>query len=161
MNPKNIDVNIHPTKEEVAFLNEDEIIEDLKDEIRKHLLGSNDSRQFQTNHYLLTSGNSGNSNIGNSNNNDDDENNSSQIQSNLFDHNISAISTIDNNNNNSNSQISNDQNKSLLPHQRIRITNHDQSGQIEKYFSPTFKNSISNSSSSSLLMNNEISEPLF
>ncbi|KAK4878024.1 hypothetical protein RN001_010530 [Aquatica leii] len=43
---KNIDVNVHPTKHEVHFLNEDQIIEALTSAIETKLLGSNNSRMF-------------------------------------------------------------------------------------------------------------------
>lgn len=44
----NVDVNVHPTKHEVHFLYEDEIIEQIKLEIERTLLGSNDSRKYYT-----------------------------------------------------------------------------------------------------------------
>lgn len=47
VNPKKIDVNMHPTKKEVAVLDEDRIIEEVKDVLRKKLLGSNSSRTFE------------------------------------------------------------------------------------------------------------------
>ncbi|EFC39127.1 predicted protein [Naegleria gruberi] len=40
-------VNMHPTKKEVAVLDEDRIIEEVKDVLRKKLLGSNSSRTFE------------------------------------------------------------------------------------------------------------------
>ncbi|KAF5291784.1 hypothetical protein FQA39_LY14272 [Lamprigera yunnana] len=48
IDPKNIDVNVHPTKHEVHFLNEDQIIEQVTDAIEAKLLGSNNSRMFYT-----------------------------------------------------------------------------------------------------------------
>ncbi|KAF5284186.1 hypothetical protein FQR65_LT00186 [Abscondita terminalis] len=48
IHPQNIDVNVHPTKHEVHFLNEDQIIEKLTSAIETKLLGSNNSRKFYT-----------------------------------------------------------------------------------------------------------------
>ncbi|XP_044739606.1 DNA mismatch repair protein Mlh1 [Chrysoperla carnea] len=44
INPKICDVNVHPTKHEVHFLHEEQIIDRIKEEIEKKLLGSNVSR---------------------------------------------------------------------------------------------------------------------
>ena len=46
--PENIDVNVHPTKREVQFLNDDEIYEILSKKLKELLLGGNDSRVFET-----------------------------------------------------------------------------------------------------------------
>uniref|UniRef100_A0A8D8LTQ8 DNA mismatch repair protein Mlh1 n=1 Tax=Cacopsylla melanoneura TaxID=428564 RepID=A0A8D8LTQ8_9HEMI len=48
MDPKNVDVNVHPTKHEVHFLHEDTIIERVQSMLEKTLLGSNTSRVFYT-----------------------------------------------------------------------------------------------------------------
>ncbi|KAI5711781.1 hypothetical protein M8J76_014772 [Diaphorina citri] len=48
MDPKNVDVNVHPTKHEVHFLHEDTIIERVQSVLEKTLLGSNTSRVFYT-----------------------------------------------------------------------------------------------------------------
>ena len=46
--PNRVDVNVHPTKREVHFLNEDEIIEIVCNEIREHLTKVDTSRTFKT-----------------------------------------------------------------------------------------------------------------
>ncbi|XP_054268512.1 DNA mismatch repair protein Mlh1 [Macrosteles quadrilineatus] len=48
MNPRNLDVNVHPTKHEVNFLHEEAVIERIKKEVEKMLLGANTSRTFFT-----------------------------------------------------------------------------------------------------------------
>ncbi|KAJ3187287.1 DNA mismatch repair protein [Gaertneriomyces sp. JEL0708] len=46
--PENLDVNVHPTKKEVHFLNEDQIVESVCRALRERLEGANRSRTFLT-----------------------------------------------------------------------------------------------------------------
>lgn len=48
LNPNNVDVNVHPTKHEVHFLHEEEIVEKIRDSVEQILLGGNVSRTFYT-----------------------------------------------------------------------------------------------------------------
>lgn len=48
LDPKDLDVNVHPTKHEVQFLHEEQIIEIITTELETKLLGSNNSRVFYT-----------------------------------------------------------------------------------------------------------------
>lgn len=47
IDPRAVDVNIHPTKREVHFLDEEAIIENVADAIQKELAGQGKSRTFQ------------------------------------------------------------------------------------------------------------------
>ncbi|KAI0711182.1 DNA mismatch repair protein MutL [Cerioporus squamosus] len=55
IDPRSVDVNVHPTKKEVHFLNEDAIIERLADVIQQALIGQSQSRVFEY-QTLLTGG---------------------------------------------------------------------------------------------------------
>ncbi|CED84675.1 DNA mismatch repair protein-MLH1 family [Phaffia rhodozyma] len=46
--PENVDVNVHPTKSEVHFLNEEEIIEAVCETVQEVLIGANSSRTYST-----------------------------------------------------------------------------------------------------------------
>lgn len=46
LDPREVDVNVHPTKHEVHFLHEDQIIELITTELETKLIGSNNSRVF-------------------------------------------------------------------------------------------------------------------
>ncbi|XP_025830959.1 DNA mismatch repair protein Mlh1-like [Agrilus planipennis] len=48
LDPKNVDVNVHPTKHEVHFLNEEQIVEIITAAVEKKLLGCNNSRVYFT-----------------------------------------------------------------------------------------------------------------
>ncbi|KAJ1658937.1 DNA mismatch repair protein Mlh1 [Dispira simplex] len=54
MNPEFVDVNVHPTKREVHFLKEDEIIATITEAIQSKLATTNDSRSFQVQSVLST-----------------------------------------------------------------------------------------------------------
>ncbi|KAG2225499.1 hypothetical protein INT45_010326, partial [Circinella minor] len=48
INPRNVDVNVHPTKREVHFLNEEKIIDSIASTLQEQLEGANFSRTFYT-----------------------------------------------------------------------------------------------------------------
>lgn len=52
MDPMNLDVNVSPTKHEVNFLNEDLIVERIKDSVEEKLLGTNETRKLYTQQLL-------------------------------------------------------------------------------------------------------------
>jgi DNA mismatch repair protein MLH1 len=52
IHPNNVDVNVHPTKHEVFFLNQDSIIEKFQSALEQKLLNSNASRTFYTERLL-------------------------------------------------------------------------------------------------------------
>ncbi|KAI0372035.1 DNA mismatch repair protein MutL [Pilatotrama ljubarskyi] len=55
IDPRSVDVNVHPTKKEVHFLNEDAIIERIADAVQEALIGQSQSRAFEY-QTLLTGG---------------------------------------------------------------------------------------------------------
>ncbi|KAI0635254.1 DNA mismatch repair protein MutL [Trametes polyzona] len=55
IDPRAVDVNVHPTKKEVHFLNEDAIIERIADVVQEALIGQSQSRVFEY-QTLLTGG---------------------------------------------------------------------------------------------------------
>lgn len=47
LDPRSVDVNIHPTKREVHFLNEETIVQRVSDAMYDTLVGENESRTFE------------------------------------------------------------------------------------------------------------------
>ena len=47
IDPHAVDVNMHPTKREVGFLDEEAIIERISDALQKGLVGQSQSRAFE------------------------------------------------------------------------------------------------------------------
>lgn len=52
MDPMNLDVNVSPTKHEVNFLNEDSIVEKIKEAIEDRLLGTTETKKLYTQQLL-------------------------------------------------------------------------------------------------------------
>jgi DNA mismatch repair protein MLH1 len=48
LDPRNVDVNVHPTKHEVHFLHEDLVLDKIKAAVDSKLLGCSTSRVFYT-----------------------------------------------------------------------------------------------------------------
>ncbi|KAK9687085.1 DNA mismatch repair protein Mlh1 [Basidiobolus ranarum] len=59
MKPLNVDVNVHPTKREVHFLNEDEVVEEIAQALQALLTDANTSRTFLAQTLLTNDGDVG------------------------------------------------------------------------------------------------------
>jgi DNA mismatch repair protein MLH1 len=46
MKPQNVEVNVHPTKQVIHWLHEDEIVDEIREQVNKKILESNGSRLF-------------------------------------------------------------------------------------------------------------------
>ncbi|KYQ91477.1 MutL DNA mismatch repair protein [Tieghemostelium lacteum] len=123
ISPKNIDVNIHPTKSEVKFLYEDQIVDLIQKSLDSHLSVSQQSKTFSTqsiipdfsnnipqptSSQLKKKSNNNNQNNNNSNNNNSNNNNSQieydkdKVRTDSKSQTINSFLNPQNNNNNDN-----------------------------------------------------------